>query len=77
MNATVDDLLTDALKLTEDDRIELAEALLASIDHEREVRLDDELLALIEKREAELDSGAVVPIPWEEVKRRVRGITGE
>jgi hypothetical protein len=39
---------------------------------EPEVDLDPALMAVVERRVAEIESGAVKPIPAEEVHRRVR-----
>jgi len=76
MNMTVEDLLTDALKLTEEDRFELAEALMASIYQDKLPPVDDALLALIQRRCDELDSGAVVARSHEEVMATLKRVTG-
>ena len=71
MSRTVAELLGDALALPEPERAELSELLAASLTDPqapwhpawgRELR----------RRAAEVDSGAVRPIAWEEVRRQVR-----
>jgi putative addiction module component (TIGR02574 family) len=65
------ELLKEALALPTEARSALAESLLASLDEHP----DDDAAAgwksEIERRIAELDTGAVSPIPWPEVRRRL------
>lgn len=69
MSLTAEQLLSAVLELPELERFELIEALIAS-QHPSPPILDDALLEVIERRSAEVDSGLVETIPWEEVKRR-------
>lgn len=69
MSQTVAELLDAALALPEDERAELVELLTASLDAPPS-SLHPAWKAEIHRRAAELDSGAVKPIPWEEVQRR-------
>jgi putative addiction module component (TIGR02574 family) len=64
-------LLKEALTLPAKDRAAMAEELIASLDG----RSDDDAATAwkseIERRIKELDAGAVSPIPWTEVRRRL------
>jgi putative addiction module component (TIGR02574 family) len=66
----VEHLLSEAMKLTGAERAELAERLLESIDT-IDPEIDAAWRAEARRRAAELRSGAVAPIPWEEVDRQL------
>lgn len=72
MNATTTQLLDTALTLNHGDRVELVEALFASLDPPDTVPFDESWRPTIERRTAELRSGEVTPIPWANVKRQAR-----
>jgi putative addiction module component (TIGR02574 family) len=72
MGMTVDQVIEAGLTLPDDQRLEVAEALVTSIGSNREPILDDGLLAEVRRRSAELDAGTVTPIPWSVVKQRNR-----
>jgi len=76
MSTTTEDVLTAALSLPDDDRLELAEALIASLRPENRPPFEDAWREVIRRRSAELRSGTVRPIPWAEVKRQGRDLTG-
>jgi putative addiction module component (TIGR02574 family) len=59
------------MALSEDERLQLIDALLAECDQAAKP-FDDAWLAEAQKRSAQIDAGAVVLTPWAEVKRRVR-----
>jgi len=69
--ASRDKILRKALSLPEQDRADLAGALIDSLDAEVEERVEEAWHAEIERRAKELDSGAVQSIPWEVVKARL------
>jgi putative addiction module component (TIGR02574 family) len=72
MNQTVDHLLQEALKLTDEEQLQLVSALTAAVE-ERGLRpFDDSWLEEAQRRSAEFDAGSVQPIPWAEVKERAR-----
>jgi putative addiction module component (TIGR02574 family) len=72
MNLQVDQLLQAALTLPDEDQLRLLAALAAAVD-ERGLRpFDDSWLGEIQRRSAEFDAGAVLSIPWAEVKDRAR-----
>ncbi len=76
MSPATDQLFDAALALPEEDRLELAEALLASLQPSDRPPFDESWREVIRRRSAELQSGQVAPIPWEEVKRRARESSG-
>lgn len=76
MNPTIESLLNTALTLPYQDRVELVEALLASLQPEDRPPFDESWREVIQRRSAELRSGQVVPVSWAEVKRQAREKAG-
>jgi putative addiction module component (TIGR02574 family) len=72
MNTTTDQIMDAALGLPETDRVELAEALLASLQPTDRPPFPESWRAVIARRSDELRTGRVQAIPWTEVKRRAR-----
>lgn len=72
MSLATEQLLDDIMALSEEDRLILMEALVASLQPAEGPPFDESWRAIIERRSAELRSGKVVPIPWAEVKRQAR-----
>lgn len=71
MTANVQVVLDSALKLSEDERIALAEELFASVVPARietEPLADEELLAELDRRAAEFQIDPTAGIPWGDVK---------
>ena len=71
MNTSLEVLEAEALKLTPADRSHLLERLIASLDLDPEVEEAWEREA--DRREAELASGVVLPVPGHETIARLRG----
>jgi putative addiction module component (TIGR02574 family) len=72
MTQSVQQLLDNALALPDDEQLQLVSALISAVD-ERGLRpFDDSWLVEIQRRSGEYDAGAVKPIPWSEVKEKVR-----
>jgi putative addiction module component (TIGR02574 family) len=63
-------LTTQALALPPQQRVELAQRLWESV--EGQLDEDEELFAEIDRRCAEVDSGAVKAIPFEQAMREIR-----
>ncbi len=63
-------LIEEAERLPEADRIRLAERVLASFDGEPDRDAADAWADEIERRTREIEQGLVEPIPWSEVKER-------
>ena len=59
------------MHLDESERAALASLLIESLDMEVEEGVEAAWVAEIERRVAELDSGAAITVPWEEVKARL------
>ena len=71
MAPSSEQLLQAALQLPCDDRHELIAALIASTEPDDSVPFDDIWRSVIQRRFAEIDSGAVATVPWEDVRARV------
>ena len=72
MSQTGTVLLEAAMALSGEHRLELAEALLASLDPSLRPSLHESWREVIRRRSAELRSGQVAGVPWEDVKRRAQ-----
>ncbi len=72
VSATVKHLYEQALDLEEEERAELAGRLLASLDGEDE-GVDDAWRQEVARRMAEIDSGAVQAVSWEEAREQLFG----
>jgi putative addiction module component (TIGR02574 family) len=62
-------VLKAALELSEMQRVLLIDELVESLPPEKGPYSDEEMLAELERRAAEVEQGLVKPIPWEEVWR--------
>ncbi len=69
---TTEKLLKAALALPEKERLELVEALAASLQPEDRAPFDESWREVIQRRSAELRGGTVTPVPWSEVKLQAR-----
>ncbi|MDT8387463.1 MAG: addiction module protein [Thiogranum sp.] len=58
-------------KLSADERALVAHCLIASLETQQEEGVEEAWADLAEKRYAELVSGKVKPVSWEEVKKEV------
>lgn len=76
MGSTTRKLYEEAMKLDPDERAALTGLLIESLEPETEEGVEGAWIAEIERRMAELDSGAVQTIPWEEVRARLFGGVG-
>ena len=76
MTISRDELYRKALQLDEFERAALASMLLDSLDKNADEGVKAAWLAEIERRMAELDSGTVESVPWDDVRVRLRQRTG-
>ena len=78
MPTSIQTLEAEALKLPAADRTHLLERLIASLDIEPDVdqEVSDAWAHEADRREAELDSGAVIAVPGDEMMRRLRARLG-
>jgi putative addiction module component (TIGR02574 family) len=70
MSQVTEALYQIAMTLPETERVSLADRILDSVSPEEGVQLHPAWKEEIRRRLAQIDSGEVTPIPWEEVKRR-------
>jgi putative addiction module component (TIGR02574 family) len=70
MGTTAEQLLNAALTLPEEDRLQLLEALIVSLESDNQPPFDDSWREVVQRRSSELRSGQVSPIPWADVKQR-------
>lgn len=59
------------MRLDPDEREALMRLLIEALDAETDEGVDDAWRVEIERRMAELDSGAAQTVPWEEVRARL------
>ncbi len=72
MAPNAEKLLQEALSLPEDARVDLAEALLESVETEQtEEDHEASWSSEAKRRLEELRSGSVKPVPWEEAERLI------
>lgn len=65
------ELFEEAMRLNPKERATLMRLLVDSLDAESEEGAEEAWLAEIERRIAELDSGQVQAVPWEELRARL------
>ena len=64
----------EALHLSEEERAELAQKLLLSLDTPTMDEIEEDWLLEARRRARELDEGIVQPIPAEEVRKKARAL---
>ncbi len=69
MSSTAERLLQEAMTLSVDERLELAEALMDGAEPAKGLPFHSAWLAEVQRRSQQIDSGEVTLISWEEVKR--------
>ena len=65
-------VLDEALKLTAQERAEVAEQLIASLDEGPDTGVEQAWQEEVQRRLQQIERGEVKTIPWEEVQRRLR-----
>ena len=73
MRRSAQKLFEEAMRLDAEERAALTGLLIESLDPESEEGVGEAWVAEIERRMAEVDSGAVQTIPWEELRARLYG----
>ena len=71
MARSAQELFDEAMRLDPQERATLMRLLIDALDAETEEGAEDAWRAEVERRMAELDSGAVEAVPWEEVRARL------
>ena len=64
----------EVLQLSEDERAELAQKLLLSLDEPSESEIAEDWLLEAQRRARELDEGIVQPVPADEVRRKAQAL---
>jgi putative addiction module component (TIGR02574 family) len=77
MTNEVVELFKRASELHENDRAMLAGLLIESLESERETGVEAAWLDEVQRRLAELDSGAVKTVPWEKVRAKLLRLLDE
>jgi putative addiction module component (TIGR02574 family) len=65
------ELFEEAMRLAPEERAMLMRLLIDSLDAESDEGAEDAWRVEVERRIAELDSGAVEAVPWEELRARL------
>lgn len=71
MSKIANDILTSAMRLSINERAEIASALLASLDSEPDAAVESAWAAEIEQRIERIKSGKAKGRPWDEVRKRL------
>jgi putative addiction module component (TIGR02574 family) len=69
MDTQAERILQSALNLPPDDRVEIAESLILSLDEKRAAEIESDWAEEIKRRLESIDKGEVQLIPWEDVMR--------
>lgn len=72
MTRAAKDIVKAAIQLPENERVQVVEQLLASLEPESDEDVDSAWAAEIERRSRQIKEGTVSLIPWEEVKSQAR-----
>ena len=72
MDTHAEQVLQTALRLPPDDRVEIAESLIQSLDEERAADIEAAWADEIKRRIEEIDKGQAKMIPWDEAIRSMR-----
>ena len=71
MGTRMDEVLRQALNLPEEERAEIAGALLESIEPPADVEIEQAWREEVARRIAALDAGQARTVPWEEVREQL------
>jgi len=69
MNAIAKQLFEAAMQLSEDERVQLAEELIASSSEAKDVPFDESWMTEVRQRSDEIDAGTASLLSWEEARR--------
>ena len=72
MDTQAEQILNSALKLHPDDRVEIAESLILSLDDDRAAEIEAAWAEEIKRRLDSIDKGEVQLVPWDEMMRSMR-----
>jgi putative addiction module component (TIGR02574 family) len=72
MSTQAEQILQSALSLSPDERVEIAESLILSLDEERVADIEAAWAEEIKRRIESIDKGQAKMIPWDEAIRAMR-----
>ena len=72
----IETVLGQALRMPEQERAEIAEKLIASLDDSPDIDVEQAWQEEVSRRISDLESGNAVCVPWEEVRHRLRSKAG-
>jgi putative addiction module component (TIGR02574 family) len=72
MDTQAQQVLQTALALSPDDRVEIAESLILSLDDERAAEIETAWTEEIRRRIESIDKGEAKMIPWDDAIRSMR-----
>jgi putative addiction module component (TIGR02574 family) len=73
MSVAFNQILENIRELTSNERALVAHCLISSLESKQDDGVDEAWAKLAEKRYAELESGAVKGISWQEIKAQLKG----
>ena len=71
MNSNLKEITTSALRLTKEDRIDLAKSILESID-EQTILYQKEWMDVVKEREENYKAGKSTSTSWDEIKSELK-----
>ena len=72
MAATIKQVIENIKKLSADEKALIAHCLISSLETRQDENVEEAWADLAEKRYAELVSGSVKPVSWEEIKNEIK-----
>jgi putative addiction module component (TIGR02574 family) len=76
MDTTTHEILESALQLPERDRADLAASLIESLDESFDADAQTAWAEEVRRRIADLDSGSVKTVPWDQARQIIAGQVG-
>ena len=72
MTARIKQVIENIIKLSADEKALVAHCLISSLETRQDENVEEAWADLAEKRYAELVSGSVKPVSWEEIKNEIK-----
>jgi len=72
MAARIKQVIENIKKLSADEKALIAHCLISSLETRQDENVEEAWADLAEKRYAELVSGSVEPVSWEEIKNKIK-----
>jgi len=71
MNSTLKEIKTSALQLDEEDRLELLQSLVKSLDRNKTLLYENEWLSIAKEREVNYEAGKTGTTSWQDIKKEL------